>query len=96
MPAAKNCTLQTFDDDGLGRPIHDRVTTVGTGIDNAVLRISTEYEVRGLVETISSYDHATVGLSDTRPFAIGGLRGTLAGTCPSSDFTRERYFPSRG
>jgi YD repeat-containing protein len=53
--------VHTFDYDKLGRLVHDRVTTVGTGVDGAVRRISTTYEVRGLVEKITSYDNAAVG-----------------------------------
>ena len=54
-------TVRTFEYDKLGRLLHDRVTTVGGGTDNAVLRVSTAYEVRGLVQTVTSYDNATVG-----------------------------------
>jgi len=43
--------------DGLGRQIHDCVTAVGTGVDAAVRRLSTEYDVRGLVSTMSSFDN---------------------------------------
>eukprot|EP00456_Euglypha_rotunda_P036081 TRINITY_DN2775_c0_g1_i9.p1 TRINITY_DN2775_c0_g1~~TRINITY_DN2775_c0_g1_i9.p1 ORF type:complete len:458 (-),score=121.91 TRINITY_DN2775_c0_g1_i9:23-1396(-) len=53
--------VHTFDYDLLGRPVHDRVTTAGTGVDTAVLRLSTTYEVRGLPATLTSYDNATVG-----------------------------------
>ena len=33
--------------DGLGHTIHDRTTTLGTGVDASVQRISFTYEVRG-------------------------------------------------
>ena len=56
-----NGTVHDYDYDNLGRPLHDRVTTVGTGIGSAVLRISRSYEIRGLPEKITSYDNATVG-----------------------------------
>ena len=46
--------------DKLGRVTHDRVTTLGTGVDGAS-RVSTTYDIRGLREKITSYDHATVG-----------------------------------
>jgi hypothetical protein len=45
----------------LGRLTDDCVTTVGSSTDNAVLRISTTYEVRGMVATVTSYDNATPG-----------------------------------
>jgi len=47
--------------DGLGRQIHDCVTTPGAGVDSAVRRLSTQYDVRGLVTTMSSWDNATIG-----------------------------------
>ncbi|MBS0205278.1 MAG: RHS repeat-associated core domain-containing protein [Planctomycetes bacterium] len=53
--------VHTFDYDLLGRLIHDRVTTLGTGVDGAIQRLSTNYEVRGLRLTLTSYDNATVG-----------------------------------
>src|SRR6185436_2445975 len=60
----QNATVHSFDFDLLGRPTADRVTTVGTGVDNAVLRISTSYDVRGLVQNTTSYDNATVGMGN--------------------------------
>ncbi len=57
----QNETVHVFELDKLGRQTHDRVTSVGSGIDNAVLRLSRTYEVRGLVEKATSYDNATVG-----------------------------------
>ena len=40
---------------------HDRVTTLGSGVNGSVLRISTTYDIRGLREKVTSYDNATVG-----------------------------------
>jgi RHS repeat-associated protein len=57
----QNGTVHTFEIDKLSRPIHDRITTLGSGVDGAVRRVSTSYDVRGLVEKIASYDNATVG-----------------------------------
>jgi RHS repeat-associated protein len=54
-------TVRTLDYDGLGRRTDDCVTTVGSSTDNAVLRISTTYEVRGMVATVTSFDNATPG-----------------------------------
>ena len=54
-------TVHAMDFDKLGRPTQDRVTTLGTGIDGAVRRLATTYEVRGMREKITSYDDATVG-----------------------------------
>lgn len=47
--------------DKLGRMLHDRATALGTGIDGAVRRISLEYNARGLMTKVGSYDDATVG-----------------------------------
>ena len=45
----------------MGQIIHDRVTALGADIDDSVLRISTTFNNRGLEETITTYDNATVG-----------------------------------
>src|SRR5205085_1184234 len=50
-------TVHAYDYDGLGRLSQDRVTALGTGIDGAVRRIATSYEVRGSVERLTSYDN---------------------------------------
>ena len=50
----QNGTVHAYDHDALGRLIHDRVTTLGTGIDDAIQRISRSYEVRGLLARVSS------------------------------------------
>ena len=39
-------TVHAYDYDLLGRRTQDRVTTLGTGVDGAVRRIATTYEVR--------------------------------------------------
>jgi RHS repeat-associated protein len=54
-------TVRTFTRDKLGRQTDDGVTTVGSDTDNAVLRISRAYEIRGMVSTITSADNATPG-----------------------------------
>src|SRR5438552_3209253 len=41
-------TVHTLDYDALGRFAHDRITTLASGVDNAVLRVSRTYEVRGM------------------------------------------------
>jgi YD repeat-containing protein len=57
----QNETVHAFDYDALGRQTQDRVTTLGTGVDGAVRRIASTFEVRGMREKITSYDNATVG-----------------------------------
>lgn len=57
----QNATIHGYDYDKLGRKTQDRITQLGTGVDAAVRRIATTYEVRGMMEKISSYDNATVG-----------------------------------
>ena len=54
-------TVRTPLYDKLGRLTDDCVTTVGSSTDNTVLRISTTYEVRGMVATVTSYNNATPG-----------------------------------
>ena len=57
----QNGTVHQFDYDRLGRLLHDRVTTLGSGVDGAVRRLSREYEVRGMMARAVSHDNATVG-----------------------------------
>ena len=57
----QNGSIHAYDYDTLGRPVQDRVTTLGGGVDGAVRRIGLSYEVRGLVENVTSHDNATVG-----------------------------------
>jgi hypothetical protein len=54
-------TVHEYDYDLLARKVQDRVTTLGAGVDGAVLRIQTDYEVRGMAQKVTSYDNATVG-----------------------------------
>ncbi|QGQ25646.1 hypothetical protein F1728_24495 [Gimesia benthica] len=54
-------TVHSYDFDKLGRQTQDRVTALGTGVDGAVRRIATTYEVRGMKDTASSFDNASVG-----------------------------------
>jgi len=64
QPVAKkdqNGTVRQFDYDGLGRLVADKVTTVGSGVDAVVRRIARSYEVRGMVEKLTSYDATSGG-----------------------------------
>ena len=54
-------TEHVLEYDDRGRLIHDRVTTLGTGIDGAVRRISWTYGALDRPENVTSYDNATVG-----------------------------------
>ena len=57
----QNGTVHEYDYDLLGRQIEDRVTAVGPGVDNTILRIASTYEVRGMRTQLTSYDNASVG-----------------------------------
>ena len=59
-------TVHSYDFDKLGRQSQDRITNLGTGVDGAVRRIATTYEVRGMKATVSSYDNPTVGSGSVR------------------------------
>src|SRR5262249_24988909 len=54
-------TIHAYDRDLLGRLINDRVVTLGTAVDGTVLRLGYGYEVRGMLESVTSYNNATVG-----------------------------------
>eukprot|EP00456_Euglypha_rotunda_P020876 TRINITY_DN180_c1_g1_i14.p1 TRINITY_DN180_c1_g1~~TRINITY_DN180_c1_g1_i14.p1 ORF type:complete len:586 (+),score=81.96 TRINITY_DN180_c1_g1_i14:65-1759(+) len=52
--------VHAYEFDKLGRQSHDRVTTAGSGVDTAVLRLSTSYEVRGMAAKLTSWNSASV------------------------------------
>ena len=55
----QNGTVHRFARDLLGRPTLDAVVTVPDSVDQAVLAIGLSYEVRSLIEKITSYAAAT-------------------------------------
>ena len=57
----QNATAHTYSYDGLGRQVQDCVVALGTGVDSAVFRIAQAYEVRGLLQGLTSYDSASIG-----------------------------------
>jgi len=57
----QNGSVHSYDYDKLGRMTQDRISTLGTGVDGAVRRIAMTYEVRGMRETLTSYDNPVVG-----------------------------------
>jgi RHS repeat-associated protein len=59
--ADQNGTVHAYDYDLLSRPTEDSIMTLAPGVDGMVLRIETAYEVRGMVQSITQYDNATVG-----------------------------------
>ena len=50
-----------YDYDGLGRQIHDRVPTLGTSAVGTARRLSTVYDTRGMVNTLTTWDNPLVG-----------------------------------
>jgi YD repeat-containing protein len=54
-------TVRTIYYDALGRQTNDCVTTVGGGTDSAVLQIATAYEIRGMMQTVTSYNSSSQG-----------------------------------
>lgn len=62
----QNGTVLETDYDTAGRTIHERATTLGSGVDNWVRRKSTVYLSRGLIDTITQYSSATVGSGTDR------------------------------
>ena len=51
----QNGSVHKYSFDGLGRTTSDQVTTLGSGVNNSVLRIDTAYEIRGMVSQVTSY-----------------------------------------
>lgn len=69
-------TVHQYDYDKLGRVVHDRITSLGSNINGAVRRISYEYETRGILQLITSWDNAAVGsgtIVNQVKFAFDGL-----------------------
>jgi hypothetical protein len=64
----QNGTVHQYDYDRLGRQIADRATTLGANVDGVVRRIAKTFEVRGMVERVTSYDAASGG------FAVNDVR----------------------
>ena len=62
-------TAHQHEYDKLGRPIHDRVSSLGTNVDGAVRRISKTYEVRGMLEKVTSYDATSGNVVNEAQFA---------------------------
>jgi RHS repeat-associated protein len=56
-----NGTVRQFLYDKLGRLTDDKATTLHGGLDALVQRISRTYEVRGMVQTVTSFDSPTGG-----------------------------------
>jgi RHS repeat-associated protein len=54
----QNGSVHEYEYDSLGRQTADKVATLGAGVDGAVRRIGTTYEVRGMVEKVTSYSDA--------------------------------------
>jgi YD repeat-containing protein len=50
-----------YDYDGLGRQIHDRALSLGTSAVGASRRLSTVYNTRGMVDTVTTWDNPLVG-----------------------------------
>ena len=50
-----------YDYDGLGRQIHDRVPTLGTSAVGMARRLSTVYDTRGMVLTVTTWNDPRLG-----------------------------------
>lgn len=57
----QNGSVHAFNFDLLGRRTQDRITTLGSGVDGALRRIETGYDVRGNANRITSFDSPNVG-----------------------------------
>ena len=57
----QNGSVHAYDYDLLGRLTEDCITTLGTGVDSAIQRIEWSYEVRGMVNRVTSHNSPTVG-----------------------------------
>jgi RHS repeat-associated protein len=55
----QNGSVHQYLFDGLGRRTSDQVTTLGANVDGTVQRVDTAYEIRGMVNLITSYANTT-------------------------------------
>ena len=53
----QNGNVHAYFFDGMGRPVSDQVPTLGPGVDGFVRRIDTAYEIRGMVNAVTSYEY---------------------------------------
>jgi YD repeat-containing protein len=58
-----NETVHAFDRNKLGQVIHDRITAFGTGVNQAIKRVTFTFDVKrpSLTAKVTCYDHATPG-----------------------------------
>ena len=61
----QNATVHAFSYDALGRLTEDEVTTFGDSVDDRVISIARTYEVRGMLETVTSYGDASASSSSS-------------------------------
>ena len=54
-------TVRAYAYDKLGRLLNDSITVLADGLSSAVLRIKRAYEVRGMLQTVSSFDALSGG-----------------------------------
>jgi hypothetical protein len=73
----QNATVHVYLYDLLGRQLEDQVTVLGTGIDGSVRRITTAYEVRGFVQTITSYNCLPASSSSSSSSSSSGSGGVV-------------------
>jgi RHS repeat-associated protein len=62
----QNETVRQFTYDKLGRLSADTVTTLGSGVDGAIRKIGRTYEVRGLLQNVTSYDGSGSVVNDVQ------------------------------
>jgi RHS repeat-associated protein len=59
-----NGTVREYDYDGLGRLQHDRATTLASGVNGDIKRITRSYDLRGMVAKVTSYDNSSKTLGN--------------------------------
>jgi RHS repeat-associated protein len=72
-------TVHAYLYDKLGRLTADSVTTLGEGVDNSILRIERAYEIRGMLQMVTSYNAATAGsVVNQSAFIYDAFRNLIA------------------
>ena len=80
----QNGTVHQFGFDGFARRISDTVPQFGANIDQTVKRIDLAYEIRGMLELVTSYGNTTGTSIVNQVLAVQCLR-TIDGRRPESN-----------
>ncbi len=94
----QNGTVHRYEYDSLGRMTADGVVQFGAGVDDTVKRIETSYEVRGMVQKVTSFSDASGGAGNILNELVSQYDGLGKITTFAQDHSGavDEYSPSVG